>query len=891
MNTSCPSCGTENPENAFRCGRCGSELHSGETRTKDGPAPQLVPAAPSGSAGTHPPGGDLVHGALVAGRYRIEEPLGKGGMGEVYRAFDTKVEQRVALKFLPREVSTDAQWMARVRQEVRLARSVAHPNVCRVYDIGDSEWGPFLSMEYVDGEDLASLLRRVGRLAGEKAVDIARQITAGLSAAHSAGVLHRDLKPANVMLDARGQAHVMDFGLAVSHDGDESRREVAGTLAYMAPEQAAAGIASVKSDLFSLGAVLYEIFTGKRPFAARSFAKLVREHREVKPALPSSVAKELDPKLDAVIEQCLSFAPESRPSSAMEVLSALMGGDALGAAVAAGQTPSPQAVAASPVTGILKPAVAWACFAGIALCLGIYLLFGKRLSVIERQAPEYPPEVLAEKSRTILRELGWQGPWKGEDWGFGYNDPAMPLLVRQDPDHPSQRRPAAILFWHRFDLEPVAPPQGSLSVGPQRPPLRPGSSLVILDCQGHLLSLVTVPRSGDPPNQSSGPDWDRATQLAGVDPAQLSPAGPWCCPQVFADTTLSWKSRGSPPNEEVLIRAAALGGRPVAFEVQGPWTGGEPVHLDTSPPQSAGSFKLVELLTLFFGVALAWSNLRQKRGDLSGALKLGAVSAAAWLVGCLLVASHSWSLRAEARTLFEVTGEAMYWGGMVWILYLALEPHVRRLWPESLVSWSRLLAGKWREPIVARDVLIGVLVTGAWPAAILIGLWTGVLDETVGIKRWLPPLLGSRFVMAAFADSLGFAIYFALFNLVFLLLIRTLVRRAKFAAPILFLLMLVVVFLYQEPGISSGALVLAVLVAIAVAGWVLILVRFGLLPVAAGLFLQFLASDFPDATRFSPWYGTITWVSVAAVIVPALYGLVFSVGGERLLRFSMPERD
>ena len=150
---------------------------------------------------------------MLAERYRIIGLLGQGGMGEVYRANDLKLGQPVALKFLP-AATTRSDLLARFHAEVRIARQVSHPNVCRVYDIGEVDGSTFLSMEYVDGEDLRSLLRRIGRLPGDKALEIARRLCAGLAAAHDKGVLHRDLKPANIMIDGRGQVLITDFGLA-----------------------------------------------------------------------------------------------------------------------------------------------------------------------------------------------------------------------------------------------------------------------------------------------------------------------------------------------------------------------------------------------------------------------------------------------------------------------------------------------------------------------------------------------------------------------------------------------------------------------------------------------------------------------------------------------------
>ena len=175
----------------------------------------------------------------MASRYRIIALLGKGGMGEVYRADDLTLGQAVALKFLPDDAARDEALLERFRNEVRMARRVSHPNVCRVYDVGEVDGQTFFTMEYVDGEDLASLLRRIGRLPPDKALEIARQLCAGLAAAHTKGVLHRDLKPANIMLDGRGQVVITDFGLAGVADNIRGPEVRSGTPAYMAPEQLA----------------------------------------------------------------------------------------------------------------------------------------------------------------------------------------------------------------------------------------------------------------------------------------------------------------------------------------------------------------------------------------------------------------------------------------------------------------------------------------------------------------------------------------------------------------------------------------------------------------------------------------------------------------------------
>src|SRR5262249_34265458 len=180
-----------------------------------------------------------------------------------------------------------------------------HPAVCRVYDVSDADGQPFLTMEYVDGEDLASLLRRIGRLPADKAVDIARQLCAGLAAAHERGVLHRDLKPDNVMLDGRGKVRITDFGLAGLAQGIAGEDVRSGTPAYMSPEQLAGREVTVASDLYALGLVLYELFTGRKAFEGKTLAELIRKHTETTPASPSTLVHEIDPAVERVILRCL----------------------------------------------------------------------------------------------------------------------------------------------------------------------------------------------------------------------------------------------------------------------------------------------------------------------------------------------------------------------------------------------------------------------------------------------------------------------------------------------------------------------------------------------------------------------------------------------------------
>ena len=265
---------------------------------------------------------------IAADRYKILGPLGGGGVGEVYKAHDQIMDQDVALKFLALGHTGGDPTRSRFVGEVATAREVAHPNVVRVYDIGQLADGEvFISMEFIDGEDLASLLRRAGRLSGEKTVQIARELCAGLGAAHDHGVLHRDLKPSNIVIDAAGHVHIADFGIAAFVSTAAAEIPLAGTPAFMAPGLFPHKQPSKQSDLYALGMVLYEVATGKEPFGGVP-ADGLQAAAELVP--PSVLCPEIAPALERAILQCLEEDPSRRPESAEAVAAILPGVDSGG---------------------------------------------------------------------------------------------------------------------------------------------------------------------------------------------------------------------------------------------------------------------------------------------------------------------------------------------------------------------------------------------------------------------------------------------------------------------------------------------------------------------------------------------------------------------------------
>jgi len=294
---------------AFLADACGDDtalraeveslLHFHETTGASEPAAAAEPAR-------------FAPGQMFAGRYRMVARIGRGGMGDVWRAEDVILQTSVALKLI---ASTASDQAGRILNEVRIARQITHPAVCRVFDVGNADGVVFFTMELVDGEDLAALVRRVGRLPSEKVNDIARQLCGGLAAAHAQGVLHRDLKPGNVLIDNHGQVRITDFGIAILQ-AEPVSHSLTGTPAYMAPEQRTIGATlSPQTDIYALGLVLYELLVGYRAIS--------RTTPGSRPPSPSIFVSDIDPQLERVVMQALSTDPSDRPSSAAEMAAAL----------------------------------------------------------------------------------------------------------------------------------------------------------------------------------------------------------------------------------------------------------------------------------------------------------------------------------------------------------------------------------------------------------------------------------------------------------------------------------------------------------------------------------------------------------------------------------------
>ena len=824
-------------------------------------------------------------GTMVAGRYRIVALVGKGGMGQVYRAEDTKLGHAVALKFIHGTLSP--RRLQRLYTEVRIGREVAHPNVCRLYDVVERDGQTFIAMEYVDGENLASLLSRIGRLPPDKALDITRDLAAGLAAVHEKGVVHRDLKPANVMIDGRGRARLTDFGLAVAAESADGQEAFAGTPAYMSPEQLSGATLTPRSDLYALGLIVFEMFTGRPFYDARTLADLRTQHGQPRAARLATAAPRMDPLVERLILRCLEGSPDARPASARAIMASLPGGDPLDVAVAAGETPSPEMVAAAGKVGDLSAPVAWSL---LVACVGGLLAVAHMLdrhAVVGRGSLSRPPEALVDRARDFLDRLGHGG---GVDaaWSFEWDRDFLEA-VRGDRS-PDRWRSVArghfspYVFYYRQSPRPLLPSNVDAQVRRTDPPPNgPGMAEVVMDPRGRVTRYLAVPPAVDPTGgEWPEPDWSVLFEVAGLDPAQLRAVTPLSAAPVDTDRKAAWE--GAYPDESVLpirVEAAAYHGRPVWFAVLPPWwkpdrAAGAASTLRERVPVGEASVWALALAMPIGGVLLARRNLRLGRGDRAGAFRVALFVFVVYGVARLFRASHVAAFFQEIEILVRVLAIPAFWAMLVWLLYVALEPYARRRWPHALISWKRLLSGQLRDPLVGRDVLLGAAAGAAlsvlFQLTLLAPAWLG-----------LPPPLPQPFVhgatLAGFSD-VGFRLFVNQFSSVlyamaflFMLVLLRMLLRNTFLAVSLWCLLVGSLVLGENPALElAGGLARALVL-------YLVLTRGGLLALTVTLYVFFNVLESPLTLDFSAWYATRA-LPVALVLVGlAAWGFRTSLAG------------
>ncbi len=876
----CPSCGDGVAEGKRFCSSCGADVRAvsptiSRSSGRAMPAAAPSPARISDSSIERP--ARFLPGTIIAERYRIVAQVGRGGMGEVYRADDLKLGQRVALKFLPESLSKNATAVERMQREVRLARQVSHPNVCRVFDLGEADGVPFISMEFVDGEDLGSLLQRIGRLPQDKALQVAHQLCAGLAEAHAFGVLHRDLKPANVMLDGRGNVRITDFGLAATAEeltGEDAR---AGTPAYMAPEQLAGQRPTTQSDLYALGLVLYELFSGIEAYPGTTITEILAQRQKGAPAKLSSVVKGIAPAIERVIFQCLERDPQNRPRSALVIASALPGGDPLSAAVAAGETPSPEMVAAAVDEPLVSVGRLWLTLAAMAAVLSTIAWLLPRGTVLGLAPLERPPEAMAEHAREIVLKLGYVNP--PADTAFWYASDANYLRYRaahgQTPELARQWHsavPAPMRFIYRQSPENLMErqPVGGLDVTLTEPPDNvSGMITLITDAAGRLQSFIAVPSQIETEAKaSSPPDWGPLLAAAGLEQSALTPATPDWLPPVGYDSRAAWD--GTLGGERVHAVAAGYRGAPVFFRVVWPWTQAEmlprrPLPLAERIPALAYWF-IGGVLIILAALFLARRNLRLGRGDRKGAARIATVMFVAYLVNWLFSSRHV-AASGEIFNYVTAVGGSLYMAAYAYLGYLAIEPYVRRRWPKMLVSWTRVLGGKLTDARVGRDLLVGCLTGLLLVTLILLAAALPNWINLPGQTPWHPAaetvlLRGWGGACSRAAISLGLAFTYSLGGVVILLVARFLTRRLDLA-----IVLSLVIFDVMAGFSLRLPMIVAVPVALVMgATYLVLLFRFGLLAMVAAQFTAVLFGNLGTTFNPSRWY---FWGSALALVILA----------------------
>jgi len=766
--------------------------------------------------------------------------------------------------------------------------------VCRVYDIAEADGQQFISMEYIDGEDLASVLRRMGKPSADKAVQIARQLCAGLAAAHDKGVLHRDLKPHNVMIDGLGAVRVTDFGLAGFVEEFAGRDVAAGTPAYMAPEQLSGREVSVKSDVYSLGLVLYELFTGKRMFEGTTREQIERSRTTTQTPTLTSLSEDLDPAIERIVQKCLETEPAARPTSALAVAAALPGGDPLAAALAAGETPSPRLVANAGMMNACDPKVVRICIALFAVGMAAYLFTASRTQITNKVPLPSSPEVLAKEARDLLAEIGYTEPPVDRTWGFRSNSGNMRALNDQHEASQYDQLLAdgwpAIEFWYRESPAPMIPLDRALiRSNPYDPPRITGMLRMWMSPQGTLRYLGFVPPIYAQPKSPSGePDWTPLFRAACLNIETLVDTDPVWTPNVNTDLRRAWKAKTLPPLDlELHVEAGSFRGRPVYFEAHWPWI--KPPTQSTKTPSGTLSQanRIVQILwfpiCLIGAVLLARRNVQIGRADRNTAIRLGVVAFASRFLAWLFFAHHV-GTNAEVNLILANVAQGLLSGAIVCVVYLAIEPYFRKIWPRWLVSWVRLFDGRLRDPLVGRDVLFGLLfgVLGA----ILSGLyclaprWLGLESPVYGTipdYSGIASLAGLRHEVAfVFLIPCG-EIGNNLIGVMMLLLLRIVLRR-NWLAYLGWIVLGVLIF-YPGSGLVYWDLTY-VLIRMLVG--VYLLVRFGLLALMVSTATAALLESAAITPNLSAWYSGQMLVMLAVVALVAIYAVKTSLGGNSL---------
>jgi serine/threonine-protein kinase len=691
------------------------------------------------------------------------------------------------------------------------------------------------------------------------------------------------------LIDGRGRARITDFGLAglaseLARDG-----QVAGTPAYMAPEQLADGTVSVRSDLYSLGLVLYELFTGKRVFEAKSVAELRQLHDSSSIPSPSSLTRSITPAIERLILHCLERDVDLRPPSAYAVLGALPGGDPLAAAMAAGETPSPELVANAAERGGLSPLHAVAL---LAVLVGSLVALGALLGP-EFRPLRQPPSKLEVRAEDMLRATGaFAEPPAYSAGAYTTNDAYLEHVKKQK--RVAAGDTGAVLYWRRWAPRLIESPQLHAEVpGLSQPPtLGNSSAVVLLDPHGRLVGLRAEPPDTVPARNGGRPDWTGWLTAFGMDSAAYTPVPLLRPVPALCDTAMAW--HGPSPwtgGDTATVQMGASRGRLTHFTVVSDWgVPNTPVDKLRPVEQSPLDFVnelLLDVLPYVLSVYFAWRNLKLGRGDWRGATRIAvfvflmnigeAVFANRFSeVGITGLLGDLFSGRAQGHSLVHAIG--------MWFSYVALEPYVRRLWPRLLVSWTRLLSGRFRDPLVGRDLLVGIAL-GATVTALSVGnfaiapkLGLGGVPALANAAQFESLTPGYLAVNLCYAGSI--CVLNVLLGLFVLFLLRLLLRHSGAALA-------VCIALFVIPPAVGASGDLGWKLALLNAFWgtlaFVFILRLGLLAIVACMWTTLVLSSAPATLDFGAWYGGLALLPLALVAALAGWGAVNALAGKSIL--------
>src|SRR5262249_40831502 len=552
-----------------------------------------------------------------------------------------------------------------------------------------------------------------------------------------------------------------------------------------------------RSDIYSLGLVLYEVFTGKRAFTAEDLNELLRSRTAGTVSRPSSLVKDVDPLVERVILHCLETDPAKRPPGALAVAAALPGGDPLAAALAAGETPSPQMVAAAGAIEGMKPKAALLCLAACVLgIMGGVAVIGK-CDALAGMPLEMSPDVLTQKARDIVSQLGYNPKSVDSATEFSYASELRRWLEENEKPRPQwpkilNERPPLLRFFFRQSPRYMVPTdvQGQFTPGivtfDDPPPVLSGMINMILDTNGKLLSFQALPPQVDETPPAARPvDWSPLFAAAGLDLSQFQTATPQWISLANSDERAAWTGKWPGSERPLRVEAAAWRGKPVYFQLIGPWS--RPARM--RPYEATRGAKIAQIigLTLFFlapfgAGLLARRHYKQGKGDRLGASRLASVVFLAQLA-IWLCYGHFVPTSDGLGPFFLALSTGLFVACLTWVLYMALEPFVRKLWPQVIISWTRLMSGRVRDALVGRDVIFGVMLGLTWVVIIEISAAFRTI-RLGGAPQFMSTdyLLGGRSTLGAWLNQLPGAIQGTLVFFFLLVILRFLLRNRWAAA-------------------------------------------------------------------------------------------------------------